>query len=136
MRLLQICLIVLVRWFYNMCFEDGVVYYFRPCRTSVPTKDKYALCVCAKQGWFYLINSCTADRPWEHEKGHVLYLQPFQTEPLKHKSYINTKKLVYIGPNDYDTCRKYVKVSQMVWLDLKKLCYRTLPPYKAKKIFG
>lgn len=105
-------------------FKTGFIYHFTPCRASDPVKNKYAICVSGQNKWFYLINSCSdipPIRPYEFEKGKVVFLNKFQNTTLKKRSYINVLKLRIVTENDYDYCKEYEKVSNLIWLDIKKL---------------
>lgn len=92
--------------------------------------------MCGERGWFYLINSCDDKRPYDYEKALSVIFNEFQVEPLKHKSYINVKKLITIGFDDYDECREYEKVSNMIWLSIRELCLQKQPKHITDVIFG
>lgn len=121
-----------------MYFKTGCIYHFKPCKSSFPVKNKYAICMSEEKNWFYLINSCSETppiRPYSHEKGLVIILNEFQVKPLSHKSYLNVKKLITISSDDYDECREYEKVSNKVWLEIRKLCLDKLPKHITDIIF-
>lgn len=122
-----------------MPFKVGHIYHFKPCRASNPTKDKYAICMSAEYSWFYLINSCSdvpPKRPYEHEKGLTVILQPYQISPMTKKSYINVNRIVSITSDDYDEYREYNQVSNMIWLTIKALCIAKRPKDITNKIYG
>ncbi|MDR0319392.1 MAG: hypothetical protein LBH81_01490 [Rickettsiales bacterium] len=39
-----------------------------------------------------------------------------------------------IYDSDYDSCKEYDKVSNMVWLDIKQLCIKILPAQSSEVI--
>lgn len=119
-----------------MAFKSGYIYHFSNCKQSNPVKDKYALCMSVKQNLFYLINSCSNVRPYQYEKEFVVILNSFQINILKHNSYINVKRLKIIASDDYDNFKEYEKVSQKVWLDIKKMCSKHLSKKINNHIFG
>lgn len=119
-----------------MSFKTGYIYHFKPCRTSYPVKNKYAICMSGECGWFFLINSCDDKRPYDYEKDLSVIFNEFQVEPLKHKSYINVNKLKTIGIDDYDECQEYKKVSNMIWLKIRGLCLQKLPKRITDVIYG
>lgn len=92
--------------------------------------------MCGERGWFYLINSCDDQRPYNYEKCLSVIFNEFQVEPLKHKSYINVNKLKTIGIDDYDECQEYKKVSNMIWLKIRGLCLQKLPKRITDVIYG
>lgn len=107
-------------------YKTGFIYHFKPCRASIPEKNKYAICVSGRNEWFFLINSCSDIRPYKHEIGKVVVLNSFQVEPLRKQSYINVMKLIKISNFDYDECQEYEKVSNKVWLEIKGLCNKVM----------